>query len=85
MKVHKHDFHAIKGLKPVWVSKDSVFDGVKGCSHNPSLKVVNLHALIVGIGAMRNELIVEVMLLNVLQHVGVKSEVLATLLISEGV
>jgi hypothetical protein len=83
MKVHKHVFHAVKGLKLVWVSKDGVFDGVKGCSHNPSLKVVDLHALIEGIGAMLNELIVEIMLLDVLQHVGVKSEVLATLLISK--
>ncbi len=85
MEVHKHVLHTVKGLKLVWVSKDGIFNGVKGCKHDPSLKVVDFHSLIHGVSAMFNELIMEVMLLNVLQHVSVKSEVLAALLISEGV
>jgi hypothetical protein len=85
MKVHKHVFHAVEGLKFVWVGKESILDGVKGRGHNPGLKVVDLHALANEVCTMLHELIVEIMLLDVLEHVGFKSEVLATLLVFERV
>ncbi len=50
-----------------------------------NLAATDLHALADGVCTMLHELIVEVMLLNVLKHVGLKCEVLVTLLIFERV
>ncbi len=83
MKVHEHVFHAVKGLKFVWVSHYGGLDGVEGSRHDPGLEVVNLHSLIHGIGPMFDELIIEIMLLDVLQDISVESKVLSALIISE--
>ncbi len=85
MKVHKHVFHAVEGLKFVWVGKERILDGVKVFIQDPGLEVVDLHALADGVCAMLHELIVKVMLLDVRKHIGLKCEVLVTLLILERV